>query len=243
MSAPREVVRSPLAWGEATHPDYVAVTATAAAWLLGYVRTDVPGYREIEVGGNLYTVAASGTGGHRFDDLITAVNTALGALDPITWATNGKVVPTPNSERYPDRLGWVLGLVDDAGHTTTGDDDASVVPPAGIPLLGATWLRVDSEADRREIIDRHRRNQGYVWGAALIWRCKMTMHRWALEALQTGWCLRGKVTLAGATMLNTPVSVSEPAGAITGYALGLDSVRWLDSIQQYAEVEMSIVSE
>ena len=235
MPAPREVVRSPVPW---------VTLPAAAAWLLGYVRTDAPGYREIGFGGtDLFTVAASSATGYRFDDLIDAVNTALSPNDPITWSTRGNVIATGNGEVYPDRLGWVLGVVNDAGDAVTGDDASSVVPPAGIPLLGATWLRVDSEADRREIVDRHRRNQGYVWGAALIWRCKLTMHRWALEALQTGWCLRGKVTLAGATMLNTPVSESEPTGAITGYALGLDSVRWLDSIQQNAEVEMSMVRE
>lgn len=208
---------------------------TAAAWLLGYVRTDAPGYREIEFDGNLLVVPS---GEYRADALVTAVN----ALVPdIEWSVTGGISGLgAAAETYPDRLGWLLGVVDPA--TSNQFDVQTVVSPMAIPLMGATWTRVESEADRRVIFDRHRRNQGYMWGAALVWRCRLTMHRWALEALQTGWCLRGKVTLGCADMLDTPVSVSEPTGAITGYALGLDSVRWLDSIQQTAVVEMSIVT-
>lgn len=204
------------------------VQTPAAAWLLGYVRTDAPGYREVELDGVLSVVAS---GDHRFDDFVTASQGV--------WNAYGGVSFNASEIGFPDRLGWLLGF-GDARQVAYGS--SKFIPPAGIPLMGATWTRVDSEADRRVIFDRHRRNQGYMWGAALVWRCKLTMHRWSLEALQTGWCLRGKVTLGCVGMLDTPISVSEPTGAITGYALGLDSVRWLDSIQQTAVVEMSIVT-
>lgn len=207
----------------------------AKAWLLGYVRTDAPGYREIQVGAELYVVP-SGT--YRADALGTAIN----ALVPdISWSnTSGFIGPGASGETYPDRLGWALGVVEPA--TAPNFDSQFVVSPIAIPLYGVTWTRVESEAERKLIFDRHRRNQGYVWGAALVWRLKLTLHRWALEALQTGWCLRGQVTVGGVDVLDTPVSVSDPTGAITGYALGLDGVRWIDSIQQTAVVEMSLVS-
>lgn len=236
MGARGEVVREPVPW---------STLPVAKAWLLGYVRTDAPGYREVIDAGNLVVVAS---GEYRFDAYVTAINAALVYTDDWAWgpgtvlAEKGAVVGAINIVGASDRLTWLCGF--DAEPGTSFDDSLPIhIPPAGIPLMGATWTRVDSEADRRVIFDRHRRNQGYMWGAALVWRCRLTMHRWALEALQTGWCLRGKVTLGCADMLGTPVSVSEPAGAITGFALGLDSVRWLDSIQQTAVVEMSIVTE
>lgn len=237
MGARGEVVQTPAPWSS---------LPVAAAWLLGYVRTDAPGYREVVDAGNLVVVPS---GEYRFDAYVTTgVNTALVVTDDWAWglgtttAEKGAVIGAGNVVRASDRLAWLCGFAAAPGEDF--DDSAPVyVPPAGIPLMGATWTRVESEADRRVIFDRHRRNQGYMWGAALVWRCRLTMHRWALEALQTGWCLRGKVTLGCADMLDTPVSVSEPTGAITGYALGLDSVRWLDSIQQTAVVEMSIVTE
>jgi hypothetical protein len=102
---------------------------------------------------------------------------------------------------------------------------------------------VTSEVERRQIVDRHRRNQGFVWGAADVFRCSLTMHRWALEALQTGWCLRGRVTLGGATKLSTPIGLSDPDGAITGYVLGVDGIEWLDQTQTHARVSMSIATD
>ena len=136
-----------------------------------------------------------------------------------------------------------MGIVHDAGAVTTADTSSYFIPPAGIPLLGATWESVTSEVERRQIVDRHRRNQGFVWGASEVFKCSLTMHRWALEALQTGWCLRGKVTLGGATKLDTPVGLADPDGAITGYVLGIDGIEWLDQTQTHARVTMSIATD
>lgn len=232
MGARGEVVQTPAPW---------STLPAAAAWLLGYVRTDAPGYREVSRANVGLAVLASGE--HRFDAYVSAYSTAWQTLggDAATWETTGRVVGTGDVPTFTDRTGYVLGFGDVVGQYYS-DDSTPFVPPAGIPLMGTTWTRVDSEADRRTIFDRHRRNQGYMWGGATVYRCKLTMHRWALEALQTGWCLRGKVTLGCVGQLDTPVSPSEPTGAITGHALGLDSVRWLDSIQQTAVVEMSIVT-
>lgn len=232
MTGPREVVQThPAVWD-------VATPVPAAAWLLGYVRTDVPGYREILMDGVLYVVAS---GEYRFDDFIDAID-AVAVTDQQDWWDYGAVAGQGVPVTFPDRLGWVLGRGTEAGASLADSGVIRFVPPAGIPLMGATWTKAETDADRRQILDRHKRNQGYVWGGASLWSCRLVMHRWALEALQIGWCLRGKVTLGCADMLDTPVSASEPRGAITGYALGLDSVSWLDSIQHTARVEMTIVT-
>jgi hypothetical protein len=223
MTGPREVVQ--------TKPGaiFTMTQEPARAWLLGHVRTDAPGYREVTEAGVLRRAAS---GEHRFDAYVTAIGA--------TWQTYGAVsfagVPT-----FTDRAGWLLGFGEAGVAPNANQSSSFFVPPAGIPLVGATWEQVVDDADRRQVIDRHRRNQGYVWGDASLFRCKLVMHRYALEALQTGWCLRGKVTLGTASMLSTPISSIEPRGAITGYALGLDNVSWLDSIQGLARVELSIV--
>jgi len=232
-----EVVRSPVPW---------STLPAAKAWLLGYVRTDVPGYREISRGpGGASTmrlsVLASAT--YRFDAYFDAVDAAWQALggDPLEWTTAGQVTGTGDVMTYTDRLGWLVGMVNESVSGVT--DVGSFVPPAGIPLMGATWAEVTSEVERRQITDRHRRNQGFVWGTASVWRCVLTMHRWSLEALQTGWCLRGNVTVGGASKLSTPVGLTDPDGAITGYVLGVDGIEWLDQTQTHARVSMSLVTE
>lgn len=241
MTGPREVVQTRCPWGS---------TQPAAAWLVGYVRADAPGYREAVVDGAL-SVAVSGE--YRFDAYIGGYAAAGQSYNDNAYGCT-YLDPAVASLSFPDRLGWLMGFGVEAGGNAppANDGDGTVyatayaapyVSPARIPLIGATWTQVVDDADRRQLLDRHRRNQGYVWGSALLWRCKLVMHRYALEALQTGWCLRGKVTLGCADMLDTPISSTEPRGAITGYALGLDSVSWLDSIQQNARVEMTIVTE
>lgn len=235
MVAPYEVVQ--------THPpewtDYINAPA-ARAWLMGYVRTDVPGYRELDDGGGVITCPS---GEYRFDALLDAMSGVL--PDPLALSAFGSVQTSGSEYTCTDRLGWLLGFGIEAGTgAPAGLDEArKFVPPACIPLIGATWTQVTDEADRRQTLDRHRRNQGYVWGGAAVWRARMDMSRYALEALKIGWCLRGKVTLGCADMIDTPISSTEPRGAITGYALGLDSVSWLDSIQSKARVEYSLVSE
>ena len=222
MGARGEVVPSVVPWADLSN---------AQAWLYGYVRTDVPGYREIEKFGALTVVAAAE---YRFDALVAE----LAGLT-LEQELTGQITTDTDRMTPRDRLGWLLGWGVEPG--TEVADSFPYIPPAGIPLLGATWTAIETDEDRRIVIDKYKRNQGYVWGGASIFQCKLDMHRWSLEALQTGWCLRGKVTLGCADMIDTPISSSEPRGAITGYALGLGSVSWLDSIQQTARVEMAIV--
>jgi len=227
--------------GEIVQTLWITDYQPAAAFLLGYVRTDAPGYREFVALGELYVVPPAE---YRFDALLTAMNTALaGVGETVTdWAAWGSYADTASAsiDSAPDRLAWLIGGGSEAG--VVGIISPFYVPPGGIPLIGATWTQVEAEADRRILVDRHRRNQGYVWGGAGLFRCRLTMHRYAFEALQTGWCLRGKVTLGGSAKLDTPWTTSAPDGAITGHVLGVDSVEWMGPAQQHAVVTMTIAT-
>lgn len=227
MTAPREVVRDPVPW--ATQP-------AARAWLLGYVRTDLPGYRELNTSLGALVSPASSTG-YRFDAYLTAIEAAKTTHDGWSWSTAGRVLGEEVGDPviFTDRLGWVCGF-------GTGGMSSVFIPPAGIPLVAATWTSVETDAERRQIVDRHRRNQGYTWGSASVWRCVLTMDRYSLQALEAGWCLRGRVCLAGVDYLDTPISVSELKGAIDGYMLGVESVRWMDGPQHHAQVVLHIVT-
>jgi len=219
------------------------VGAPPAAWLMGYVRTDAPGYREVVVDGG---IVLAGAGDIRIDQLsIFPVTVFEGLFLEVVYADD------PTTLAFPDRLGWLLGFGTEAGSAAPPKRAifggfslfaAIHIAPGGIPLIGATWTQVEAEADRRILVDRHRRNQGYVWGGAGLFRCRLTMHRYAFEALQTGWCLRGKVTLGGSAKLDTPWTTSAPDGAITGHVLGVDSVEWMGPAQQHAVVTMTIAT-
>lgn len=227
MVAPLEVLPEPCPWTEVQEP---------AAFLIGRVRTEVPGYREINADG-LFQVASPID--YRLDEIV------FGYGSPQFDGARGAVYIDANSTLvFPDRLGWLLGFGVEAGSAVaTGLSDlggllpgsyfvAPFVSPGFIPLLGQTWTTITEDAERQILIDRHRRNQGYVYGGAQIAQVKLTMHRWALGALLTGWCLRGQVTIT--------------AGGLTehaGYVLGIDGARWLDRIERTAEVLLSIVLE
>jgi hypothetical protein len=202
-----EVVRTPLP------ASFYVAAKPARAWLYGYVRTDHPGYRRITIGGTPFVVT-SGT--YRFDALVAQIQTDVGGAATITHESPG-YVQTSGVVTFPDRLGWVCGF----GDAAYDDHPAPFIPPAGIPLYGAQWDAVDVEREREIIQDRSRRQGGYVFGAARVWRWTLTMHRYALEALLTGWCLRGQITIIGAGV-GVTMGATEPGGAFTGHALGLD---------------------
>lgn len=114
-------------------------------------------------------------------------------------------------------------------------------PPGCVPCLGIVWDEVDMQREREVVYDRSRRQQGYVFGDTRVWRVRATMTRYALEALLSGWCLRGKVTMYD-PVNPSAMSASEPGGSLTGYVLGLQDVAWLDadSIQGLASVTMLV---
>lgn len=212
---------------------------SARAWLYGYVRSDHPGYRSITVVGAPYIVT-SGT--YRWDDFVAQIQTDVGAACDVGLDTNGLVFGSAAGGGGVvgslDRLGWLLGFGD--GGSVSGDWTSRYVPPAGIPLYGAQWERVSVEREREIANDRTRRQGGYVWGGARVWVWVLTMHRYALDALLTGWCLRGTVSILGAGV-SSPMGSSEPGGAFTGSALGLDgSPVWSGPTNQIATVRLIV---
>lgn len=231
---------------EIDHATNLPLVPDAAGWLLGYVRTDAPGYRTFTAGGSPYTVA-SGT--YRFDAFLAAMNTAVdgGVGETVTtWAPWGGFdygAASVAIESADDRIGWLIGAGFDATETPASSQARPwFVPPAGIPLMGLSWEQVETDEDRRVILDESLRNQGYAWGSALLWRCTLTMHRYAFEALQTGWCLNGRVCLAGKNKLSDPISNSDPQGYIDGYVVGDPQVVWQGKQQLTAVVQMTIAS-
>lgn len=221
-------------------PGAPALSDPPAAWLLGWVRTDVPGYREMEIGSTLYVVP-SGT--YRFDAFVDAITVFNGDIVWNEALPAGVAGIGANAEVYPDRLGWLIGANVEAGGTPLYTD-ALVIPPGGIPLIGYTWTRVTIDQDRRQIVDRYKRNQGYVWGGALIIQTELTMHRWSFEALRAGWCLRGNVTVGGSSKLNDAFDGTDPQGAITGYVLGIEAEPgWQDQRQTVGKVTMYLATE
>lgn len=236
-SLPRgEVVQTPAPWDD---------LPAAAAWLLGYVDTSNPGYRSVGLESSAYLLPPAYS---RFDAYIAAINyVGLSNVgdDVAVWRASGKGQFTSGEESAvmdssPDRLGWVIGCGVEAGFA--GVLVPRFIPPAGIPLIGATWDRVEIDADRRKIADMYRRNQGYVWGAARLFTCRLYMHRYSFEALSTGWCMAGKVTLGGATKLDDPWSLADPKGAVTGYVVGVEAPEWQGQRQERAVVTMTIAT-
>lgn len=207
-----------------TAPAAPASWPKANAWIYSWPRSDHPGYRTIRVGGTWCQVAS--TTGTRWDQYVAALSTALGAAGwTATLGTDGRVTLAGSSAvlSYPDRLGWLLGMGTEAGYTEGAAVASRVsrfVPPGGIPLLGATWDQVDVERERELVTDRQQRQSGYVFGGARVWRWRLTLTRWALDALLSRWCLRGKVTLYATSA--SAIASGTPDGYLTGYVMGLD---------------------
>lgn len=225
----------------------------AQGWLYSWVDTSVLGYRAVDFDATSLLMDA---GYVRFDDLvadfISKIETESGG-GAVEYLADGRINFYPPggataSIVWVDRLGWLLGFGLEAGST---DDEwvnsdtmpSRFVPPGGIPCLGVSWREVEIQSEAEAIFDRHRRRQGFVFGAARLWRLRITLTRWALQSLLTGWCLRGRVTAVCGSN-TTAIGPSESGGAITGFVLGLDRVSWLDpEHQRRAVVELSVVSE
>jgi hypothetical protein len=217
----------------------------AHGFIFSWVDTGLPGYRDITIGGTAATVADDY---QRFDEYVQGIDAVL----PGGWtaqfdSTYGHVTLSGSSSTvsFADRMGWLLGICGEPTTTFTSSTSlvSSFVPPGCIPCLGIVWDEVDIERDREVLYDRSRRQQGYVFGGSRVWRIRATMTRYALEALLTGWCLRGKVTIQTAGDTNT-MSSSQPGGELTGYVLGLTNVSWIDadSLQGLASVSMLVTT-
>tara|TARA_R100000995_G_scaffold33194_2_gene14940 strand:+ start:776 stop:1474 length:699 start_codon:yes stop_codon:yes gene_type:complete len=227
-----------------------AFDATPTAFLYGYVDTDAPGYRQVSLGGSVKTVAA---GYYRWDAFITAINAAITSAGwAIVSTSTGLTTLTKASGTaavvWPDRMGWLLGYDQppNAAEGTVAAVQGRTVAPGAIPLIGATWDSVEIQKERQFVVDRSQRGHGYVFGTSRVWRWRLVMSEHALEALRSGWCLSGKVVVSAKdpTQLgaDSPWSTSNTDGYVEGVPVGVEGVRWLDTLQTVAEVTLLITT-
>lgn len=224
-----------------TAPEW-QTTKTRKYTLQSFVRTDVPGHRNIQVGTKLLQVA-SGT--YRWDAFITQIDTQLIAMGFLGCQLNAGYgvdiyLNSADTLSFPDRLGWLMGYGVDGGSSvpTTADPRSAPFPaPGGVALLGATWTEVTLERERRAILDRHLRSTGYVWGSARLWRLVLTMTRGASEAFAAGWLRAGRVAVVPVGNEAVPLTPAvRPDGYLDGYIVAADT-KWIDpSTQRFAEV-------
>ncbi|MCB9507965.1 MAG: hypothetical protein H6698_09645 [Myxococcales bacterium] len=194
-----------------------------AGFLYAWVSTRVPGYGAVDVASSVYTAAA---GYYRGDDFVGAVDAAA----PGTWAVDdrGQVRTTQSSLDVTavDRSLWVMGFGREVGDVETVTTwYAPYVSPIIIPHRGATWEAVDLSRDAVDIdTDATMRALGDVWGAARVWRWTVDLDPYAYAAFRQGWCMRGRVTLEGATA--DELASDEPGGALTGQVVAVEGVAW-----------------
>ena len=220
--------------------------SAVTAYLYGYADTGFPGYRKVQLGATTYTVAE---GRYRWDAYITAINSAIsGAGWSLTSTATGQSVLAKAAGSgvvtWPDRMGWLLGFATEPGVVEASATSvySRDVAPGAIPLAGATWENVTAVKERQLIVDRSQRGHGYVYGSALVWRWKLVMTAASLKAMNSGWCLAGTVVVSAKdpTTLGTDAvwSTSNTGGYVEGQPIGVESVKWIDTLQQYAEVSL-----
>lgn len=224
---------------------------TPQAFLFGYVTSNVPGYRKLNIGGTVYTLGTTGAEGLLWSTYITGMDTAISASGwSLEWsAATGKVTLSglPQAVSFPDSLGALCGFAVDPGTSvgTVATVESVRVPYAAIPLYGATWSQVDMQRSVEYDVDRMSRTVGYNWGGAQVWRWRLTMDTHSLTALRYGWCLNGKVRIEGKGIDGPgtsyqPISSSNDGGYLEGYPLGIAGLRWLDDVQSIAEVDVLV---
>lgn len=213
-----------------------AALPVASAHLYGYVDTSVKGHRAIKLGATTYTLAV---GYYRGDALATALTTA-GAS---TTYANGRFTVTPGAPdtlESPDRLAVALGLLSRAGQqlASAASHTSQVISPVAIPLYGVKTQAVVVDADDVMTMSRQNRVAGYAWGAVRVYEATLYMHRWSLEALRAGWCMKGQVALVGA--VDSPVASGQPGGSIIGQVLSVGRPEWDGPAELGARVVMRI---
>ena len=213
-----------------------ATLPTAAAYLYGWVDTTIPGHRTITDGPSVRTLAS----GYHRGDALAAELTAAGL--PCAFA-NGRFTasPTiPDEMTATDRLAVIMGFLGRAGHllNTSATHVSAHISPVAIPLHGAMWNQITIDSDDVMQLSRQQRASGYAWGAVRVFDVELTLHRWAFEALSTGWCTRGRVTVVAGD--DTPMSGTNPDGYIQGQVLQVSRPEVIDEIEQVYRVLMRI---
>jgi hypothetical protein len=212
----------------------------AGAHLYGFVDATVAGYRELRVGSTTYTIASAVTRG----DALAAALTTAGV--PTTYA-NGlfTVSPSPaNTIRPVDRLGVLLGLFSRANtvaHPSTSSLTSERISPVAIPLAGFAVTMQRIQSDDEMLQDRLLRQTGYVYGSARVFDVRVTLHKWALQALLFGWCMTGKVAFVGPD--TALISGAAPDGSLTARVLSVSEPTFIGASQLWAEVTFTVTME
>jgi len=219
----------------------VSPPPSPAAYLLGWVDTNVPGHRWLRAGATLYEVPP---GYYRGDEIAAELTTQ--GLTTNYDAGLFDVRPLPSATlTADDRLGVVMGLFARAGETlpSKASHVSQRISPVAIPLVGAHWRAVTTDADDVLTVSRTQRAAGYVWGSARLWDIELWMSRQSWQAFEFGWCARGKVTVTPSLGLTQPMSGPQPAGFIEGQVLSVQRAEWTSSAEVLARVQMRIASE
>ena len=220
-----------------------------AWWLCAWVDSDSPGYRKMQIAAGTYTIAADY---QRFPAWLADIDTAITAAGwSATLNNKGSVRMSGPSAAvtWTDRLGWLCGMASDPTDTegTVTSATSRIPPPGCIPLLSASWERVDRQVEEKITFDRWQRGHGYVWGSAELWRWKIQMVREAALSLQAGAVLSGKVTLTtvqpSETWSDTAWSSSNPDGFVDGYVVGLEPGRWLGPYREIYECSLLLAAQ
>jgi hypothetical protein len=209
-----------------------------SGWLYGWVDTSVPGHRQIELGGTTYNIPS---GYYRGDEIATEL-TALGCqtLLDARFTVGSNTAATLTST---DRLAVLMGFTVRAGQTLAAatKHEALVYSPVAIPIYGAIWNNVTVDADDVYTLSRVQRTSGYCWGAVRVWDVEILMPRASFEALQFGWCTKGRVTIVCG--VDAPMSATQTGGSIQGQVLAVGRPEWLAEVEQVARVTMRIAEE
>jgi hypothetical protein len=212
--------------------------AAQSGWLYGWVDTSVPGHRAIQLGATTYTIPS---GYYRGDELATEL-TALGCstLLDASFSVDASPAATLTST---DRLAVLMGFTVRAGQTlgALAKHEALVYSPVAIPIYGAIWNSVTVDADDVYTLSRVQRTSGYCWGAVRVWDVEILMPRASFEALQFGWCTKGRVTVLCGT--DSPMASGQTGGTIQGQVLAVGRPEWLSEVEQVARVTMRIAEE
>lgn len=225
----------------------------AVGWLYGqvYVRSDLPGYRTLNLSGSTRTLS-----GELLDawDLLTALDTAL---SPSSWDVNvtgssfwlGRV-GVSRTVTWLDRLGWLLGYDTEPGEIEAATE--ALYPrapsPIAIPLLSCEREDLTREQARQLRLDRFGRGFGNGFGDAEARRFRVMLDRPAFDALKAGWCLTGSaVTISPYTLAEhiagtvTAFSDASPVGYHRGRILGVEGGDWVDNEGPHRLYETTLV--
>tara|TARA_Y100001963_G_scaffold155044_1_gene245169 strand:+ start:4750 stop:5433 length:684 start_codon:yes stop_codon:yes gene_type:complete len=214
-----------------------------SAWLYGFVDTSVPGYRRVSTPG----VKQVSSGYYSFPAFVSQLNSQLATGDSATTDSLGRVtLSAVGGITWTDRLGWLIGMDvkpgDSAGSATSRTSDRP--PPAGIPLMAASWSRIDRAVETTIAVDRHQRGHGYLFGDNELVRFRLLMHVQSLRSFREGWCLSGQVIVSTKSpsdfSSDAEWSTSNTDGYIQGYVVGVERGKWVDDTQTLWQTELVV---